>query len=72
MCNIDSQWEFAAWHRELRLVLCDNLEGWDGGGREVQEEEDIMYTYGWFVLIYGRNQHNIVKQLSSNEKEIIF
>ena len=24
------------------------------------------YTYGWFMLIYGRNQHNIVKQLSSN------
>ena len=24
------------------------------------------YTYGWFVLIYGRNQHNTVKQLSSN------
>ena len=25
-----------------------------------------MYTYGWFVLMYGRNQHNIVKQLFSN------
>ena len=25
-----------------------------------------MYTYGWFMLMYGRNQHNIVKQLSSN------
>ena len=23
------------------LVLCDNLEGWDGGGREVQEGGDI-------------------------------
>ena len=23
-------------------------------------------TYGWFMLIYGRNQHNIIKQLSSN------
>ena len=27
------------YHRELSLVLYDNLEGWDGvgGGREVQE-----------------------------------
>ena len=24
------------------------------------------YTYGWFALLYGRNQHNIVKQFSSN------
>ena len=23
-------------------------------------------TYGWFMLMYGRNQHNIVKQLSFN------
>ena len=27
-----------------------------------------MYTYGWFMLMYGRNQHNIVKQLFSNWK----
>ena len=29
-------------HREPNLVLCDNLEGWEGvgGGTEVQEEED--------------------------------
>ena len=35
---------------------------WEGGlrGRE------HMYTYGWFMLMYGRNQHNIIKQLSSN------
>ena len=31
------------WQRELHLVLCDNLEGWDGqgGGKEVQEGGDI-------------------------------
>ena len=23
-------------------------------------------TYGWFMLMYGRSQHNIVKQLSSS------
>ena len=28
--------------REFSLVLCDDLEGWDGGGgREAQEEGDI-------------------------------
>ena len=25
-----------------------------------------MYTYGLFILMYLKNQHNIVKQLSSN------
>ena len=25
-----------------------------------------MSTCGWFMLMYGRNQYNIVKQLSSN------
>ena len=25
-----------------------------------------MYTYGRFMLMYGKNHHNIVKQLSSN------
>ena len=25
-----------------------------------------MYIYGWFMLMYARNQHNIVKQLSFN------
>ena len=25
-----------------------------------------MYTYGWFTLMYGRNQHNSIKQLSPN------
>ena len=50
-------------------VLCDNLEGWNvvGGGKEVQQEGDIcMYTCGLFILIYGRNQHNIIKQLFFN------
>ena len=28
-----------------------------------------MSTYGWLMLIYGRNQYKIVEQLSSNEKK---
>ena len=50
-------------------MLYDNLEGWDGvgDGREVQEEGHV-YTFAWFMLMYGGNQHNIVKQLSFNLK----
>ena len=49
----------------LNPVLCDNLQGWDGV-EESSRERGCMYTCGWFMLMYGRNQHNIVKQLSSN------
>ena len=28
ICKIDSQWEFAVWHRKLKQGLCINLEGW--------------------------------------------
>ena len=38
--------------------------GWDVGGGS--RERGHIYTYGWFMLMYGLNQHNIVKQLSSN------
>ena len=45
-CKIDSQWEFAhreLAYRELKPVLCDDLEGCDGvGGRiKVQKGGDI-------------------------------
>ena len=35
------------------------------GGREAQEGGDVghMYTYRWFMLMYGRNQHNTVKAI---------
>ena len=34
--------------QELKLGLCDNLEGWNGvgDGREVQAGGDICITYG--------------------------
>ena len=68
-CKIDSQWDFAVWLRELKQGLCDNLEGWDGegDGREVQEGGTYV-TYDWFMLMFGRNQHSSVKQLSFDEK----
>ena len=68
MCEIDSQWEFAVWLRELKLEFYNNLEGWDGeeSGREIPKGGDLKYTYGWFMLMFGRNQHNSIKQLSFN------
>ena len=32
LCVRDSQWGFVVCHRELNLMLCDNLNGWDGVG----------------------------------------
>ena len=42
-----------------------NLEGWEEGSRG----REHLYTYGWFTLLYGRTQHNIVKQLFSKLKK---
>ena len=44
------------------LVHWDDPEGWDGeeGGWRVQDE-DHMYTHGWFISVYGKNQYNAVK-----------
>ena len=44
------------------LVHWDDHEGWDGegDGRGVQGGEH-MYTHGWFMSMYGKNHHNIVK-----------
>ena len=42
-------------------VLWDNPEGW---GREVGRGFGIgghMCTCGWFMSMYGKNHHNIVK-----------
>ena len=38
------------------LVHWDDTEGWEG----VQDGEH-MYTHGWFMWMYGKNHHNIVK-----------
>ena len=40
--------------QETSLVLCDDLEGWDG----TREGRGYMYNYSWFTLLYGRNQYN--------------
>ena len=47
-------------------MLCDNV-GCDGGGWEGGSRERGHNVYLWLImLLYGRNQHNIVRQLSSN------
>ena len=49
-----------------KLVLWDNPEGWGGVGREVVGEFRMvghMHTHGWFMLMYGKNHHNIVISL---------
>ena len=45
-----------------RLVHWVDSEGWDreGGVKEGQDGEH-MYTHGWFMSMYGKNQYNIVK-----------
>ena len=40
--------------RELSLVLCDDLEGWDGVGGRFKREEIRVYI--WMItLMYSRN-----------------
>ena len=44
------------------VVHWDDPEGLDGegGGRGIQDGE-LMYSHGWFMSMYGKNHHNIVK-----------
>ena len=43
-------------------VHWDNPEEWDGeGGENGLQDEGHMYTRGWFMSMYGKNHHNVVK-----------
>ena len=55
-----------------KLVLWDNPEGWgkERGGTGFRMGR-YMYICGWFMLMYGKNHHNIVKYLASNENKQI-
>ena len=48
----------------LRGGMGKEVAGGVGGGG-VQDGEH-MYTHGWFMWMYGKNHHNIVKWLASN------
>ena len=44
------------------LVHWDDPVVWDGEGGEVGVQDgEHMYTYGWFMSMYGKNNYNIVK-----------
>ena len=40
------------------------------GGR--LQKEGYTYSHDWFELLYGRNQHDLVKQLLFNLKNFLF
>ena len=42
------------------LVHWDDPEGWDGAGGG-SGWGTHKYTHGWFMSVYGKNHHNIVK-----------
>ena len=51
--------------------LGNNAKGTQIGlrvGARLKRKDIYIYSYDWFTLWYGRNQHNIVKQLSSIKK----
>ena len=54
-------------NRALKVSAGDNPEERDrkGGGRGFQDGGHI-YTCGWFMSMYGKNNHNIIKLLASN------
>ena len=62
--------------REVKLVLCDNLEWWDGvgGGREVHEGGDLdipMANLCWCVA-ETNTVLLIILQLKINEKIYLY
>ena len=61
-CEAGGSWEAAVYHRELSLVFCGDLEGWDGGGQERGPRgRRYMYIYSGFTSLYSRSSHSIVK-----------
>ena len=68
MCKTDSQREFVLWCRELKPGALWQPRGVGGGGRWEggSRGRGHVHTNGWFMLIRGRDQHNIVEQLPSN------
>ena len=66
VCKIDSLWKFSVWCREPKFGALWQPRG-VGWGRRLERGSrgrGLMYIYGRFMLMYGRNQHNIVIILS--------
>ena len=67
MCETDNRQDAAAQHREARLALRDDLEGW--GGETVQRKGIYVSNYDSFTLPYGRDHNSVAQQLSSKKKK---
>ena len=72
MCKIDSSWEAACMHRALILVLWDDREGWDGGWGVRQAQREGVEVYIQLICFTVQQKHNIVKQLHSKKRFILF
>lgn len=54
-------------HRELSIVLCDDLEGLDEAGRQDQQEDQYVYIHiGDSICCTAKTITPIVKQLYAN------
>ena len=51
---LDSQCKFAAWLRELKLGLCDKLEGWDAIAGRSKREGTYIYLWQTHVDIWQK------------------
>ena len=66
-CTTHSQWGCAGWLREHRRALYQPRGvRWGGMWQGGSVGRRHMYTCGWFMLGFGRNQHNFIKQLTFN------
>ena len=62
ICEIDDQSKFDAWNRALKAGSLGQHRGMEWGGRwEGGSKWGHMYTHGWFMSMYGKTHHNIVK-----------
>ena len=57
MCKTDSQGELAVCLRELKLGLCDNLEGWDGVRERTENEGTHVYLWLMHVDVWQKPTH---------------
>ena len=58
ICKKDNQCRFDAWSRAPKAGALGQPRGIGWGGFRM---EGHRYTHGWFMLMYGKNHHNIVR-----------
>ena len=72
ICKVDDQCKFDAWSRALRSQ-CSGTSQKDRVGKEVGggvQDGGHMFTHGWFMSMYGKNQY--CKVIILQLKSIIF